>query len=227
MYVRLIRTALPDCMDTDPYRNTLIVFGKAPIAGQVKTRLIPELGKDRALHIYQTLLTHTLNVVSQIDIAATELHIVDDINHDIIQDLFRSNSTELFQQCDGDLGKRMQQAFQSALQENDAVVLIGSDCPGLSATIIKQAFHFLHSGDDVILGPAFDGGYYLIGMKQLYSSLFNDITWSSETVLDETRERCRQLHCRWSELACLTDVDTVADMKNYEWLTMFEDRLEI
>lgn len=214
-------------MDTDPSRNRLIVFGKAPVAGQVKTRLVPELGEDRALRIYQALLAHTLNVVGQVDIAMTGLHIAGDIRHDMIRDLFQSNSTGLFRQCDGDLGQRMQHAFQSALQENDAVVLIGTDCPDLSVTIIKQAFHLLHSGNDVVLGPASDGGYYLIGMKQLYTGLFNGITWSSETVLDETRERCGRLHCRWSELACLTDVDTVADLENHAWLAGFGNRPEI
>ena len=117
-------------------------------------------------------------------------------------------------QCEGDLGARMSNAFSNDLKKSSKVVLIGSDCPLMKTSIIEAAFEALDQ-NDLVLGPAEDGGYYLIGMKQEHE-LFLAMPWSSETVLEETLSRAQKLHLKVSQLEMLRDLDTIDDYHFYE-----------
>lgn len=118
-------------------------------------------------------------------------------------------------QSEGDLGERMAAAISARLEEGAArVVLIGTDCPTVSAATVRAAFDALDSGD-VVFGPAADGGYYLIGMRRLHDSLFLGIPWSSERTLRESLERVRAAGLRVALLDVMRDIDTAEDWRAY------------
>jgi rSAM/selenodomain-associated transferase 1 len=127
----------------------------------------------------------------------------------------------LQRQHGADLGRRMAHALKHALRDSQCAVLIGSDCPALTTAVLKNAFTALHDGADVVLVPALDGGYVLIGVSQSAARLFQGITWGSDRVMAQTRRRLRQLSLKCVELPALADVDTAADlltMKRSGWI---------
>lgn len=117
-------------------------------------------------------------------------------------------------QTSGDLGARIQHAFESVLSENDSAIIIGSDCPEINPGIIEQALDALKS-NDVVIGPSFDGGYYLIGMNSSHPFLFQNINWSSSTVFKETFDKIE------SHNLSLKVIDTLSDMDTIQELNMF------
>ncbi len=117
-------------------------------------------------------------------------------------------------QFDGGLGERMSVAFQAALKENDKVVIIGSDCIQINEDIIESAFQKLDESD-IVTGPTFDGGYYLLGMKTLYPQLFQNIQWSSSTVFAETIKIVNGLGLKYDQLPKLSDIDYYQDWVKY------------
>ena len=114
-------------------------------------------------------------------------------------------------QGQGQLGKRMQQALSEVLMKHDSAVIIGSDCPELNKKHITSAFESLEK-NEVVIGPSHDGGYYLIGMKQVHEMLFNDITWSSSTVFEESQKRLHENNLSLSTLEKLHDLDDAEDL---------------
>lgn len=119
-------------------------------------------------------------------------------------------------QPNGNLGNRMTKAFETAFQQNDKVVIIGSDCASLKKEIIDNAFKELDKHDFVI-GPTFDGGYYLLGMNKFLPKVFEDINWSTETVFAETTAVIKSLDCTFFELPTLSDIDFEEDWEKYGW----------
>ena len=195
--------------------NAVIVFSKAPQPGQVKTRLIPELGAQQACQIHQQLLEYVIKNVSSIKDADVDLHCSPDTSHNFFQYLKAQYRLVLDTQVEGDLGKRMYSAIKSRLHEYKKVVLIGSDCPLINTDYIKIAFDELNRSD-VVLGPAEDGGYVLVGMKKPRSDIFTDIDWGSERVLQQTIEKIQPdipvlLDTLW-------DVDRAEDVERFRHL---------
>ena len=192
--------------------NALIIFIKNAERGKVKTRLASTLGDDMALKIYQALMSHTRQLAEKTK--AERL-------------LFYSQfippqdewSTDLFHkalQVNGNLGDRIQQAFQSAFEHYEKVVIIGSDCATLTTALIEEAFARLDDSPFVI-GPAQDGGYYLLGMNRFYPEVFQDIEWSTEQVLPATLEKIAQLGKTAYLLPELSDIDYEEDWVKYGW----------
>ncbi len=192
-------------------QSRILVFARAPVKGRVKTRLIPALGPAGALALYEKLLGHTLETVRHSRLAPAVLCCSPDLQHEF----FRQHSKDfvLYQQQGQDLGERMERAICHGLQEAQAVVLIGSDCPAIDATCLARAFDAL-TEHDVVIGPAEDGGYVLIGMKRPRSGLFENIDWGSDRVLAQTRERLETLGLSWAELPALPDIDRPEDLKH-------------
>ncbi len=188
--------------------TALLIFVKSPIVGEVKTRLAASIGNEKAIEVYQELLKHTRDIIKKVD-AKPQIwygnHIPTD---DIWSDYPR------FEQPEGDLGAKMKYAFITALQSYAKVVLIGSDCPELSTHHLQEAFQLLEN-NDVVLGPATDGGYYLIGMKQMHDTLFTDIVWSTVEVLDQTVQKIVKAGLSYALLEPLTDIDTVEDLRQF------------
>lgn len=187
--------------------SALIIFAKPPIPKQVKTRLGSHLGDTAAAGVYARLLYgYLLEVLS---LTGIHLHLAVAGDVDWFQMAFPE--FEVWPQEGDDLGSRMGSAFGRLFDLGyQRVVLTGSDCPGLNSLVIRQAFDLLER-DPVVLGPAWDGGYVLVGQRDPGWDLFGEMTWSVPTVLEETRRRLRDAGQTWQELDPLGDVDTEAD----------------
>jgi uncharacterized protein len=192
-------------------KNAIIIFVRKPELGKVKTRLAKDIGDEAALQVYKKLMLHTHNIT-----AALNCHKYVFYASEIVEnDLWDSSIYYKKAQAGTELGSRMQQAFDSLfLLGYNKVIIIGSDCPGLTANDIDNAFERLHH-TDVVLGPAVDGGYYLLGLTQPFPQLFTNKNWSTESVLADTIADIKQSRKQYSLLEKLTDIDTLADLENY------------
>ena len=188
-------------------KEAIIVFVRKPELGKVKTRLAASLGNEKALEIYKVLLLHTREICEKVN-AHKFVYYHEKIE---INDLWDADGFKKRLQTNAGLGEKMMQAFKDVFDAGyKKVLIIGSDCLQLTDGIIKDAFNQLHE-NEVIIGPAKDGGYYLLGMKNLYPYLFENKTWSTSTVFDETMEDAEHHQLSIAVLPVLTDVDTEAD----------------
>jgi rSAM/selenodomain-associated transferase 1 len=191
--------------------NALIIFVKNPVHGKVKTRLAAAIGNDKALDIYLHLITHTLKAAAN---AAADKYIYfsDEIDNTVGQ---KTTAFKRSVQSGIDLGEKMKNAFSDILNNSyRKVIIIGTDCPGISPEILQRAFNQL-ADTDVVIGPAADGGYYLLGMKALQPLLFDNMEWSTSTVLQTTVERCTQNKLRYQLLEELNDIDEEKDLVHF------------
>ena len=187
--------------------HALIVFVKNLVNGQVKTRLAATLGNEQAMGIYQKLVTHTHDVV-QFFTADKFVFYSTFIEDDIWQnDLFHKEI-----QTGIDLGERMKNAFKSIFEKGyQKAIIIGTDCPGINESILKDAVSNLNDFD-IVIGPATDGGYYLLGMKNMHSFLFENIEWSTNKVLQQTINLSNLHKLSYFLLPELSDVDEEKDL---------------
>jgi rSAM/selenodomain-associated transferase 1 len=199
--------------------SRLLVFSKAPVPGLVKTRLVPLLGTAGATVLHCELLESTLLKLTASTRWSVELHCAPGIEHDYFQYCRQRFPLTLHPQASGDLGERMSAALAGGLQQADAAVLVGSDCPGLSTAEIESALEQLEAGEDVVFGPALDGGYYLVAMRTHHAGLFSDIPWGSGAVLETSLQRARRLGLRFSLLSPLRDIDTAEDYQAWRAAT--------
>ncbi|TAM85112.1 glycosyltransferase [bacterium] len=195
------------------------IFSKPPVAGEVKTRLIPAIGPDGAAELHHRLLRHTLRTVCQTS-CARSLWIAGEIAHPTLLDASHDFGIGLRKQEGGDLGARMKQAMLHLLPHAETVALIGTDCPVLEARHLEQVSAALHSGAEVAVIPAADGGYVLIGVAHtgdtrldtILGALFDDMPWSTDRVMSLTRDRLQAISATWHELPDLWDVDRPEDL---------------
>jgi uncharacterized protein len=192
-----------------PHQTALVVFAKAPIPGQVKTRLCPPLTPDEAATLHGSFVLDTLERTKAV-VATLKLPI----------DRYLAcapSATHVFfkimDQVGDDLGGRMSQAFGTLFARGyRQVVLIGTDVPTLPLDHVKQALIALEN-HDLVLGPALDGGYYLIGLKRMTPELFADIPWSTDQVLRLTQRKAATIGLKASLVQPWRDVDTLADLE--------------
>jgi rSAM/selenodomain-associated transferase 1 len=190
----------------------LHVFIKNPRPGYVKTRLAATVGDTKALAIYHYLLAQTRSAA--LDCTAQRWLWYSDALQE--QDEWPSAQFTKKVQAQGDLGQRMRYAFQTAFDQGaERSVIIGSDCPELTGALLGEAFDALQHCDTV-LGPTFDGGYYLLGMKRLHGDLFENIDWSTERVLPQTMDKIRSAALTLHLLPTLNDIDQEADWNAYQ-----------
>ena len=188
--------------------NYLLIFTRNPELGSVKTRLAKSFGEKNALHIYHQLLAKTKDIALKVSC----FRVVYYSNFVDFNDLFNPSYFYKDEQFGEDLGWRMNNAITSSFDEGaERVVLIGSDCYDLSAEIIQSGFDALAS-KDVVIGPAKDGGYYLIGMKRTNTSIFEDKEWGSSNVLLDNLLTIKELGLSYELLETLNDVDTADDL---------------
>src|SRR6266853_5975008 len=150
----------------------VMVFARAPTPGEAKTRLIPALGEAGAAALHRRLVMHCLRAASDSRLGPVELWCAPDTSHPFFRECERRIGAGLHAQGEGDLGARMQRAFESALVHAARAILIGSDIPALSAQYLRDADQVLARGDDVAIGPAEDGGYVLVGLSRCDPELF-------------------------------------------------------
>lgn len=199
-------------------KERLIVFTRYPEAGEAKTRLIPALGAVGAATVHRQMTEHTLSQVRKLRTAhpiSVEVHFAGNRGHQEMQDWLGSDL--VYQpQGTGDLGVRMARSLSAAFDDNiDRAIIIGTDCPGLNADLMGKAFHHLLS-HDLVLGPAIDGGYYLIGLRCLIPELFSGINWGTAEVLPQTVEIAKKLDVSVAYLPPLADVDRPEDLPIWE-----------
>lgn len=188
----------------------LAIFAKAPVPGYSKTRLISALGAEGAANLHAFLVRRTIETAIKSSQRPVTLWCAPDTSHDLFQSLRKIYGIEIFDQIEGDLGARMLDAFER-LTARGPMLLIGTDCPVLSAADLDRCASALRGGADAVLIPAEDGGYVLIGLRRPQRRLFEGIVFGNDTVMRQTRERLRELHLRAVETDALWDVDTVVD----------------
>jgi hypothetical protein len=192
-------------------RSVLLLFIRNPRPGRVKTRLASTVGDAEALRIYRLLLDETQKAAMGTR-AERWLFYSDDIDPD---DNWLAADFRKFRQEGSDLGKRMENAFRTAFEAGaEKAIIIGSDCPELSGSILEYAFEQLEASD-FVLGPADDGGYYLLGMRAFEPALFHGVAWSTDTVASSTLNTINDLGKTVATLEILSDVDTEADWKRF------------
>lgn len=188
--------------------DILIIFTKNPVHGEVKTRLAASIGHDKALDIYQQLVACTYSTVKPLACNKV-VYYSDNIPK---QDIWNDEFTKSIQQG-SDLGERMSNAFKEVFAQGyKKAVIIGTDCPSIDQQLLADAFAKLNTYDAVI-GPAADGGYYLMGMKEHYE-LFDNIAWSTPGVLAATLKKCDDLGLSYFLLPVLNDIDEEKDLEH-------------
>ncbi len=202
--------------------GTLIVFAREPVPGQVKTRLIPALGADGAARLYRRLLGIALRAAAATPCAHRQLWCAGaPAAGGECARLAAWHGCTWHHQGAGDLGARMSAGLAEALAATDRAILIGSDCPDYTPAYLSAAFAAL-ADHDAVLGPAADGGYVLIGLRRPAPALFAGISWSTPSVLAETRHALRQTGLNWVELPTLHDLDCPQDLAGFDQLLVTE-----
>lgn len=222
----------------------LAVFAKEPRLGEVKTRLQPLLGAERALALHEALLRYVFGNLQRARLCPAEIWVAESSScsnqnsHEVFLSL--CNERDIHLQTGADLGARMRHAVEHAWSRAASVILVGADCPSVDAEYLRQALTLLEGGESVVIGPADDGGYVLVGLRKqtesestnaaLCDALFgaaasgtgvpgkmrdeltDKLPWGTDRVLEVTRTRLRQAGLTWVELAPRWDVDRPEDL---------------
>jgi uncharacterized protein len=188
----------------------IAILAKAPVAGLVKTRLIPALGAEGAAQLQGRLIVRAAETACAAGTGPVTLWAAPDPGHPLFGELAARLPIELARQPDGDLGERMLAAVTA---QSGPTLIIGSDCPVLTPDHLRAAAEILRGGWGCVMVPAQDGGYVVIGMRRAAPGVFRSMTWSVPTVLKETRRRLARAAISTQELAPLWDVDNPADVE--------------
>lgn len=204
-------------------QTRILIFAKAPQPGRVKTRLAAAIGEHAAAALYQRLILHSVACARAAALGAVTLWVAPTTNEPFFAALATRYGLKLHLQQGADIGERMAHAFDYALHDATPALLIGSDCAALAPPYLRAAATLLADGSDAVLGPAEDGGYFLIGMRRACPALFAGISWSTATVAQQTRARLQAAGLRWQELPPIWDVDEPGDLARLEALPGFEN----
>ena len=197
--------------------NNLILFLKYPEKGKVKTRLSKDIGNEKALLIYKKSVSELLNQLdsNNYDIS---IYYCPENKNDEVKKWINLPDIKYLAQSGDDLGIRMLNAFKDSISLKYAkTVIIGTDCLEITNSLLSQSFDLLDDSD-LVLGPATDGGYYLIGLKAVVDTIFQDIHWSTEKVLKQTIKKAKEIKLSYKFLDFLSDIDTLEDLNNYKYL---------
>lgn len=204
--------------------TAVIVFAKAPEPGAVKTRLVPLLGPEGAAALHARLVKRTLDTTRAASFKGVQLHCAPSVVDPFFRFCEGHYGVTLEAQVAGDLGVRMLSAFEKALAAHACVLLVGTDCPALSARHLRQAEKALRDGADAVFVPCEDGGYALVGLRRVDAELFAGIAWGGDSVMTETRLRLKQLGWAWHELETLWDIDRPEDYSRLMSSSFLDDR---
>ena len=191
-------------------RARVAVFAKAPVPGQVKTRLAPLLGPEGAAALHAGLVRQALSTAAMAGLGPVELWCAPDETHPFFTRCAELFAITLHRQVGADLGERMRSTFDAGLASGERVVLIGSDCPALKPADLCEGARALETHDAAI-APAEDGGYVLIALSKPLPALFSGIAWGSAAVMGATRARLAEAKASWKELPTRWDVDRPED----------------
>ena len=196
--------------------ETLILFTRYPEPGKTKTRLIPALGREGAADLSRRMTEDALNEARLLATRRnTALKIYYEGGNELQMSDWLGNDLIFVRQAEGDLGQRMDRAFSENYGvEGGSGIIMGTDCPDLSAAVLWRAFDLLKQ-NDLVLGPADDGGYYLIGLRSPCSKLFHDIPWGTDEVFHSTIARATALGLSFTRLETLQDIDRPEDLMRW------------
>jgi rSAM/selenodomain-associated transferase 1 len=197
----------PDCV--------ILLYAKAPHKGKVNTRLIPDIGIDAATQLQDDLIHNRLAMLKSANLCDVRLMYSPDQTDDYFLQRKQQYHVALFQQQGDDLGERMYNGIDEALQHYSYCIVIGTDAPALDAELIRQAIDKLKAEVKVVLVPAEDGGYVLIGMSSAYFCLFDDIAWGSDKVLQQTINKLSANNIAYNKLPVCWDIDRLEDYQRY------------
>lgn len=197
-------------INTEPFRVGVAILARAPIPGQAKTRLIPAIGADGAARLQRWLLQRTVAMALVADVGPVTLWCAGDPRHPDFAVCRAYGSVVVRNQPESDLGQRMFTAMRESATPG-GVLVIGTDCPAMSASHLREAAERLRHHDAVVT-PAEDGGYVLIGMNKPLESAFENVDWGTDRVMAQTRERLKASRASWDEPATLWDVDRPEDL---------------
>ena len=190
-------------------------FARAPAVGRVKTRMMPQLTAQQACDLHCDLVLWTTRQLVACGLGDVELWSTGAAVHPLFKQCQELGVAAVCEQTGADLGERMYGALCAGLARYDKVILVGSDCPGLNDAYLKRAVAGLDTVP-VVLGPATDGGYVLIGARQVDRALFHNIAWGTAQVYRQTTEALQRLDMDWLALDALQDVDRPEDLAAWE-----------
>lgn len=191
----------------------IIIIAKAPIPGFCKTRLAPAIGTEAAARLARRMLRDAADAACDANVGPVELCVTPGVDTFDWPSLGLPASVEWSEQGDGDLGERMGRAAQRTVTAGEAVLLIGTDCPGLDCAVLRNAAAAL-SEHDAAMAPTADGGYALLGLARFDALMFSDMPWSTDAVAALTRQRLQRLGWRLHTLSTLHDIDEPADLRH-------------
>lgn len=194
-------------------KPALIIFIRNPELGKVKTRIAKTVGDEKAFQVYLALLKHIRNITQDVKGVERYLFYTHFIDH---ADEWDEKYYHKRIQCDGDIGTKMNDAFERVLDKHQSAIIVGSDIASLTTAIIEKSIHVLKK-NDYVLGPALDGGYYLLGMKKPSAFLFNDMIWSTNQVFNDTTRRIKKANASFGLVDTLSDIDHWEDWQKYGW----------
>lgn len=201
-----------------PYPCTVAQFVKAPILGQVKTRLQNTLGEQACLDLHCRLAEFVLRQLYSVS-DVYELWVTESVTQPFFESLQQNYGIHLMQQVGGDLGERLLYASKTIIERKQVAILIGSDCPFLTEEYLASAQYALTQKNyDAVIGPALDGGYVLLGLRRTSAQLFLPIHWGSSSVLKETQTQLENMGWRYKLLPALNDIDRPEDLALLEGL---------
>lgn len=199
-------------------RGVVALYAKAPVRGKVKTRMQEVLGQDGALSLHKTLIRYVFSNLAESGLCPVQLWVaqaqssaISYIKH---EEFFVSicNKRDIAYQKGESLGERMAYTARELLKASDYVVLVGSDCASVDAAYLEQALAALESGEQIVFGPAEDGGYVLLGLRNVPECLFAQVPWGEAEVMAKTRQNLKAAGLSWLELAPRWDVDRPQDL---------------
>lgn len=203
MYEQTVTPNMPD--------GTIQIFTKAPITGICKTRLAPHLGNENVVELQKKMIECAVRTASTVQGMHIQLWCQPDYNHPFFTQLLSRYSLTLHTQRGSDLGAIMNNAARHVADAQFPVIQIGTDCPSLTESYINQAREQLAIGNDIVIGPANDGGYVLMAMNRLIPGIFDNIKWGTSNVLKQLTNNISNGIDNFSMLPVLNDIDTIED----------------
>lgn len=205
-------------MAADTRKDVLLIqFARTPRAGAVKTRMMPELSAVQACELHCDLTRWTSRQLLDSGLGAVELSVAGEREHALFTQCRAMGVSRLLRQRGTDLGQRMHNALRCGLARYEKVILVGSDCPGIDADYLRQAVAALDAAS-LVLGPAHDGGYVLIGAREITRGIFEDIPWGTAQVFAKTAEALAREGIIWETLPSLADIDRPEDLPIWQAL---------
>lgn len=199
-------------------RGVVALFAKEPVKGKVKTRMEAQLGQEGALSLHKALIRYVFSNLAESQLCPVQLWVAQaqapSRSNNISEEFFLSicNKRDISYQKGESLGERMAHTARELLKDSEYVVLVGADCASVDAAYLEQALEALESGEQIVFGPAEDGGYVLLGLRIVPECLFAQVPWGEAEVMVKTRQNLKAAGLSWLELAPRWDVDRPQDL---------------